>query len=222
MDSEILAAVIGGISGIGAAFLTSIVMTKGVEKASLRVDKSNSMYLAVQVGSALKKYADACLSVAYDDGYYEAQRAGGDECIPTAQVHDLEPSKIEDIDWKSLPSKLMVDVLTFDDKQQAIRLALSDWHEYHDPPEHGKYFTDRQLHYAKLGIDAVELGVRLFEETGHTSSLPGAKELKEQLRKRLVELENDVQEREERIAKHLAEHPEGDILSTKKLVAIST
>jgi hypothetical protein len=211
MDSEVLAAVIGGISGIVTACLTSIVTTKGVEKASLRAEQRNARYLAVQVGTSLKKYAHACYGAAHDDGYAEAQRAGGDQCKPTTHVHDLEPNNIEDIDWKSLPSKLMVDVLTFDDKHTAVRLALSDWDEYYDPPDHGKFFTDRQLHYAKLGIEALELCNRLLEETGHTSTLPGAEELKKQLRERVVVLENDVQAREDRIAKYRAKHPIVDI-----------
>jgi hypothetical protein len=155
----------------------------------------------VQVGPKLLQFAETCLSVGYDDGYDEGRPAGpGGIAEATVHVDPFNRDEIQGVDWQSLPPVLMVDVLTFEQKHQAIGVELSDWHTYYDPPDHPKYFSDRQWLYVGLGIDALELGVRLFKETGHTSNLPGAAELLERLQARKGELVKERQEVAQRIA----------------------
>ena len=60
--------------------------------------------------------------------------------------------------------------------------------EYFDPPNHAKFFTDRKFRYAKLGIEAIELVIRMFHETGHIAPLTGAAALREKLYMRLAEV----------------------------------
>lgn len=201
MSPEIWAAFIGGGAGIITACATSYLTTRGAAAALDRDDRRRSQYLAANVAPSLRQFASACLSVGYDDGSEEGRPAG--ENGEHQATVDVEPFKLDGIsalDWQSLPPGLMVDVLTFEEKRQAIEVSLSDWHHYYDPPDHPVYFSDRQLAYVDLGIAAVQLGNRLFRETGLTSSLPGAEDVERDLRARKVEIEQSRQARADRIA----------------------
>ncbi|MNY15350.1 hypothetical protein D3C86_1485580 [compost metagenome] len=157
----------------------------------------------MQVGPSLLQFAETCLTASYDDGCYEGRPAGaGGEAEATVRVDPFKRDEIPGVDWQLLPAALMVDVLTFEQKHQAIGVELSDWHAYYDPPDHPEYFSDRQWLYVGLGIDAAELGTRLFKETGHKSSLPGAAELLEKLQARKSELDEERQAHARRVASY--------------------
>lgn len=212
MSPEIWAALIGGISGVISAYLTSTLTGRAATAASNRSDKRDGLYLAAQIGPTLRQYASLCLRAAHDDGYEEGRPSGDNgECEPTIRVDAFKPNEIEGVNWQSLPPKLMVDVFTFDDKRVAALDALSDWDEYFDPPEHAKFFTDRQFQYAKLGIEAIELGIRVFNETGHLSPLPGAAALREKLYTRLAEVEKELRASEQRVAEYEASRRNTDV-----------
>jgi len=194
MTPEISAALIGGLCGVIAAGVTSTLTAKGASATLLKAEKQNAQFLAVQVGPELKRFADDCLSVAFDNGRSLGQPSGENgECYATASAGELKLGEISDVAWRSLPIELMVDLFTFGDKQKAIEAKLAV-DPYDDPPYYADFYAERQQDYAKLGIEAIELGIRLFKETGHTSKLPGAAEVKDQLAKRLHELQ-DLQAR---------------------------
>ncbi|WP_454912692.1 hypothetical protein [Variovorax gossypii] len=110
MGAEVWAAFIGGVSGVISAWVTSRLTTRGAAAASARDDRRRSQYLAVQVGPALKHFADICLTAGYDDGYDEGRPAGaGGICEATVHVDAFKPDEIQGVDWQSLPAVLMVD-----------------------------------------------------------------------------------------------------------------
>lgn len=204
MSAEVWAALIGGVSGVISAWVTSLLTTRGAAAASTRDDRRRSQFVAVQVGPTLRQFAETCLAASYDDGCDEGRPAGeGGEAEATVRVDPFKRDDIQGVDWQSLPAALMVDILTFEQKHQVIGVELSDWHAYYDPPDHPEYFSDRQWLYVGLGIDAIALGIRLFKETGHTSSLPGAAELQERLQARKSELDKERHERARRRAAYV-------------------
>ena len=80
--------------------------------------------------------------------------------------------------------------------------------EYFDPPKHAKFFTDRKFRYAKLGIEAIELVIRMFNETGHIAPLTGAAALREKLYTPLAEVETELWASEQRTSglQHISIH----------------
>lgn len=201
MSPEVFAALIGGGSGVISACVTAWLTNRGSSAASKRSESRQAQYLAVQVAPELRAFAAACLRVSYDDGTEEGRPAGtGGLHEPTERVDSFRPDLIQNVDWRTLPAPLMVDVLTFEEKHKAILVLLSDVHEFDDPPDFTDYFSERQQLYVALGAEALELGVRLFRETGHTSPLPGASDLSERLDSRRVALDEERREYEARKA----------------------
>lgn len=201
INPEIFSALIGGLSGIACAILTARMTNKAHVKQRERDKSENAAYLTSQIAPALRDYADTCLAVSYDDGYLEGQPAGKNGI---AEITIKSPTFIASefsVDWKSLPSHLMIEVLTFQEHTREEASVLNDFHGYYDPPDCTQFFLDRQHIYAQLGIQALTLAERLYEYTKITRNKRGS-ELREQLSSRLNEVKTQRNIREKHIAQY--------------------
>jgi len=189
MDSTIWAAVISALSGVFGAYLGARMTTHTDQVKSERNELRSAQYLATLVAPDLDRFASQCLMISYDDGYEEGRPAGANGTCE-ATVHPLEFKPLDfNVDWKALPGDLMKEVLTFPEKWHAVADELSDDDGYDDPPEHSKFFADRQYLYTKLGIEAVALSSRLFEETKLAVGPQGPTSLPAKLQARKLALE---------------------------------
>lgn len=196
VDSAVWAALIGAVSGIASAFLTTKFTTSASRQQALRVEEKDAAYLTSQVAPALRQYAETCLLVTHDDGYDEGRRAGANDCAEAVVKTPTFSPKELTVEWKSLDSKLMLEILTFPDLMTPIVGVPSG--DYDDPPDYEAYFLDRQRRHASLGLYALDLVKRLHASLRHEQS-HHVEELTVQLQERKAKLEMDHFEREMQI-----------------------
>lgn len=120
-------------------------------------------YLAIRVITILDTFIVRCNSVAYDDGTHHGQPDQDGFHRPQVELPEFDPLSF-DVDWKSIPSNLMYEILIFPSKIESSRriICVIDEHDY-DPPEFPEYFEERQYQYSLLGIKAFEIIERLRE-----------------------------------------------------------
>ena len=150
-------ALIGLLGVIVGASITA-VREHWASKASA---KKSAEYLAIRVVSILDGFAEKCADVVGDDGLSQGQ-VGPDGCrsvqVPTPEfsVENL------DVDWKSIPSDLMYEILSLPNCVSAANQKISNvWEYVADPPDYEELFEERQIQYGELGLKAASLSDEL-------------------------------------------------------------
>ena len=160
------AAIIGLIGVVIGSVLTSF---KDLV-AHFFTRRGNGRYAAVRIIAALDEYAQKCVSVVADDGTCEgrpAGRTGQGEEYYDPQVDCPEPPAFpDDIDWRSIPFKLMYRILALPNSSRETDRYIAASAEQSFPPDFGEVFSARQEGYAHLGLEAVDLVSGLRKEFG--------------------------------------------------------
>lgn len=151
--------------------LVGSAITTGKEVWISRLQhRRDGSFSAIRLICILEEYADACVSVVYDDGTAYGRPAGrtesGEEyCEP--QVDAPAPLEFpEDIAWRSLPEVLMHRALALPNKARSTNRAISAASEHAFPPDYEEVFSARQKGYALLGLDALEVAEDLRKHYG--------------------------------------------------------
>lgn len=121
--------------------------------------KKNQEYLAVRVATYLDYYSERCRDVAGDNG--DEDQHGYTHTTVDDPVFNLETVEVE---WKSIPSELMYRILNFSNLIVAAEKYVKDTAEYSDPPDYTSAFEARQIQYAKLGLEAIDIANILRKE----------------------------------------------------------
>lgn len=153
MDKAII-----GLVGVALGVLLGILKDWIFQKAKR---KKEYEYLAIRVACELDRFVYRCVDVANDDGtsygqYDKDGRARIQVTPPSFNPHDL------DVDWRSLPSNLMYEILNLPNKIEIANEFISSVFDHvAGPPYYEEGFEARQLHYSELGLLAMDLAVRL-------------------------------------------------------------
>lgn len=141
-----LGAVVGGVFGWVAQFV-----------AHQYSSKKRAEYLAIRVVCELDEFVDMCAHVAMDSG----EPFGPQDEPSTVTVAPAVPTFPDDLDWRSIDTKLAFAVLSFSNRLNAAeRTIINVYYEY--GPESG--IGERQRQYAELGKAAFDLS-RIFRNT---------------------------------------------------------
>lgn len=124
-------------------------------------------YLAIRIATALEAYADDCLTIIGEfDIYRQSGGAGGSQStsLPNA------PNFPEDTEgWRSLPTELVADVLSFPNHIRAGQDRISfDWANAGEMAA----WDDCEDECARLGDRAWKLAVRLRTKYGFPAFTP--------------------------------------------------
>lgn len=162
MDSANINAVISAISGLAGVGIGALLTHLRELRAERIRDDRDASYLAILVITHLDRFANGCLSVAYDDGTSEGRPASKDAIYhhPTVKAPTFAPLDIK-VEWRVLPRKLMYDILEIPAEQERLENRLGNVWEYDDPPEYGDFFMRRQRDYAALGLKVSGIAKRL-------------------------------------------------------------
>ncbi|MEJ1379327.1 MAG: hypothetical protein RPU34_05880 [Candidatus Sedimenticola sp. (ex Thyasira tokunagai)] len=130
------------------------------------VNRKSAEYLAIRVVSVLDGFVEGCAEVVGDDGLYHGQ-AGPDGCR-SVQVSTPEFSvESLDVDWKSIPSSLMYEILSLPNRVSAADQRIDGALEYvAGPPDYEELFEERQIQYGELGLKAASLSDELRKAYG--------------------------------------------------------
>jgi hypothetical protein len=138
---------------------------------AIRKEKKEAEYLSIRVSCALEAFLARCAEVVGDDGLSEGRTDDRGYHKVQVEAPKFEPELLP-VEWKSLPTSLMYEVLNFPNLIDAARGRVSYVSEWEaDPPEYHEFFEERQLQYGKLGLEAYRLADALRRHTG----LPGYK-----------------------------------------------
>lgn len=119
--------------------------------------KKSANYLAIRVVNTLRQYLYKCWLVAEDDGLSQGQR-DSDGCL-VPQATDPGPIKYpDDIDWKSIDSKLAYQLLSLPQKAEFAERAIAAAIEFSSgPPDYEEVFEERYLQYSMIGLTVLSL-----------------------------------------------------------------
>lgn len=161
MDSANINAIISAISGLAGVGIGALLTHLRELRSEKIKDERDTSYLAILVVTHLDRFADGCLSVAYDDGTSEGWPAGKDGVYQTTvRPPGFAPLDIR-VEWRVLPRALMYDILEIPAKQELLENQLSSVWEHDDPPEYADFFMHRQRDYADLGLKVSGIAKRL-------------------------------------------------------------
>lgn len=113
--------------------------------------KQNAHYLAVRLTPILEQFLDRCYDVAFDDGTYAGQPAGGDGTYKE-QTKNPELQLPDDVDWKSINKKLLEEIMALPTETYSIyKNLIFEW-EFQAVGDNSEYIFARQLAFSKLAI----------------------------------------------------------------------
>ena len=157
----------GGITLTGI-WLTHHLTLKRERQASEDKLKKERHYIATELVFMLERFAEGCTQVATDSGWNAAPVQSEAEAY--ADYPELNLTDVSG-DWRILEPRLMYRIRELPVLQDEARRAIAYAAEIPAPPSHEDYFRERQYQFARLGIRAVILAVRLRRATG----LPGTR-----------------------------------------------
>ncbi len=128
--------------------------------ADHRNRKKKAEYLAIRVVCILDRFVDGCVSVTLDEGERDEQH-----CLRTStSTPKLNFEKL-DVDWQSLSSDLMYEILNFPSDLEDADGKIDSVAEYVAfPPDYEDAFEERQFQYSNLGLKAHKLSSNLREK----------------------------------------------------------
>ena len=191
MNLDFLPALAGAFSGTVCALLTTRIGVQASRQRRQRAALIDATSLTCQVAPALRAYATACLSVAYDTGGCGGLAAAGPDAADFTTPGPVFLATQFAVAWKALPCRLMVDVLTFEEqaRRQTEGLAVPPYAR-----DISAFLLQRQSTYARLGLKALQLAERLHAHV-RLGPPPQGEALHKQLSLRLAELQGMGQRR---------------------------
>lgn len=114
--------------------------------------RKNQQYLAIRVVTYLDFFSERCAEVVDDDG--DIDQEGYTRTSIAEPEFDIDSIEVE---WKSISAELMYRILNFSNLFTAAKSQIKAAGEYSDPPDHGRFFDERQIQYANLGLEAIDI-----------------------------------------------------------------
>lgn len=160
--SKIVATIIPAASGLLGVYMGSTLASSREEAREKVQSKKETSYLAILVVSHLDRVVNCCVDVAGDDGTSYGQPAGtnGEYHEATVEAPSFDPLSLN-VEWKVLPSDLMYRILSLPYSMEVLNQHISNVGEFDSPPDYPDYFWERQIGYAKLGLEVAELAYEL-------------------------------------------------------------
>ena len=123
--------------------------------------RKNLEYLSIRVVSIFDHFVAGCIEVCRDDGLAHYSRDEHGCKVPQVDTPKLELSAI-DVDWKSLPSSLMYEILNFPTLVDNANSYISSIVEFvAGPPDYEEFFEGRAEKFSELGLRAMEISTNL-------------------------------------------------------------
>jgi hypothetical protein len=118
-------------------------------------------YLAILISCIFDRFVDGCVAVVNDDGLFQGQPNPEGYRETQVSTPEILIQSIE-VDWQSLPSNLMYEILSFPNHIEGANQKIGIVSTYEaSPPDYEEAFEERQYQYTILGISAANLAERL-------------------------------------------------------------
>ncbi|CAN7747879.1 hypothetical protein [Duganella sp. LjRoot269] len=193
---------ISAVTGLAGVWLGGHLTNSREAEREESERRHAACYLATLVLAHLDRFSEGCVDVAFDDGTSEGQPAGDrgyHQTTTSAPVFD--PLELE-VQWNAISPELMYELLNLPHRTRELQRYLNMDPGFEDPPDFVEYFWTRQCEFAQLGLDVIDLAVRLRSYAGLPPPSPGpsGRRRDEVLRERRDKLARDRRENEARRA----------------------
>lgn len=156
---QIITAVASVGAALGGVGLTHYFTRKREERAAAAKQSSERLFIATELVFLLEQFAEACASVATDQGYLNQDRI----TVPETTVPNLSYDAVTG-DWRALSAKLMYRIRELPVIQREADRAIDAAEAY--PPDYDEFFEVRQYQYIRLGLKAIIQARRLRQFAG--------------------------------------------------------
>lgn len=153
--------VLTAAAAFGGVWYGQWLVTQREKKAATEKLAIERLFIATELVILLEMYAEGCARVATDNGEPDQDR----EYIPAENLPELNIMNISG-DWRALPSRIMYRIRELPLLQDEACRAIAYADVIPNPPKFEDYFRERQYQFARLGIKAVILAVRLRRANG--------------------------------------------------------
>lgn len=123
--------------------------------------KKDLAYLATVVVCIFERFVERCIEVARDDGLCYGKRDKEGCRAPQVKHPTIDLYSI-DVEWKSLPPKLMYEILNFTTLVEGAKSYISfviDTEAF--PPDYEEYFEYSAVKFSELGLKAIDISYKL-------------------------------------------------------------
>lgn len=149
------------VFGFAGVLIGALIPIFYMEFSKNRDSKRKEKYLAVRIISALEDYLHHCLDVVYDEGQEDHQGV----TTPSVRLPDLISYPV-DIDWKSVNSKLMFDLLLLPSKAHKRNREISFSWDIANLPDNSEVINTRVKCYSEIGLEVIRLRDILCKKHG--------------------------------------------------------
>ena len=149
------------IFGFTGVLIGALIPIFHIEFSKNKDSNRNAKYLAARIISTLEDYLHHCIDVVYDEGQEDHQGVTS----PSVRI----PSLIEfpqDIDWKSIDSKLMCDLLLLPSKAHKRNREIDFSWELANLPDNSEVINTRVKCYSEIGLEVIRLRDILCKKYG--------------------------------------------------------
>ncbi|WP_370546713.1 hypothetical protein NMD64_17955 (plasmid) [Edwardsiella tarda] len=156
-----------GLVSAGAALwgvlLTQHRIDKRERAAAEKKADEERLFISTELVFVLEKFVEECAEIVIDDG---EENADGEYYPTTSTPGGLKLDEISG-NWRTLPARIMyqireLPILQNEAERQVGAAAECCW----NPPDHTEFFQARQYQFARLGIKALILSIRLRRLVG--------------------------------------------------------
>lgn len=166
VDLNFLSNLIPAAAGLCGVWLGATLTSKREESREATRSQKEASYLAILVVTHLDRFVNGCARVVSDDGTSYGQPAGKDGVYETTvEPPDFDPLSL-DVEWKSLPSKLMYEILSLPYAIEMLNHRIEAAGEYDSPPDYADFFWERRHGYAYMGLKVSELACQVRQHAG--------------------------------------------------------
>ncbi|EPK3135704.1 hypothetical protein I5504_22670 [Citrobacter koseri] len=154
-----------GLITAGAAIVAVILTHRYThwreKQAAVKQLKREQLFIATELIFLLEQFAEGCAEVATDHGEPDLQ---GEYSVSVKSPE----FKTDDVtgDWRTLPARIMYRTRELPILQKEADRRILNVSEYDWAPYYKDSFEERQYQYARLGLKALILAIRLRKMTG--------------------------------------------------------
>jgi len=128
-------------------------------------NKKEKEYLCIKVSSMFDKFIHSGYAVVCDNGLFQGGH-DSDGCRSPQVSLPIFETELENVNWKSLPVKLMYEILDFPNEVENANYKIQGAMEFESlPPDYKEGFEERQYQYALLCVKAFEISSKLRKES---------------------------------------------------------
>ncbi|MFV4848012.1 hypothetical protein ACVQ8M_17265 (plasmid) [Edwardsiella tarda] len=159
---QLLTGLLSAGAALGGVLLTQHRIDKRERAAAAKKADEERLFISTELVFVLERFVEDCVKIVIDDG---EENADGDSYPTTDTPVELYLNAISG-NWRALPGWLMYRIRELPALIRDAERRIVYKTEISTPPQHTEFFKERQYQYARLGIQALILSIRLRRLVG--------------------------------------------------------